>query len=217
MSPKNELILYSYFRSSASYRVRLALALKDLEYRYEPIHLLKDGGQQRSSNYAKLNPMQHVPTLVHGDFVLGESMAILKYLDHVKDVPRLFPEDPKEEATVIQICEMMNSGIQPLQNLKVLQHLETMGVDQEARKEWTAKWIRSGLKALDQLLESTSKTHCFGNDWTAADCLLIPQIFSSLRFGVNPAEFKTIHRIYTHLENHPAVQKAHPANQPDSE
>lgn len=217
MGQKSELILYSYYRSSASYRVRLGLALKDLEYKYEPVHLLKNGGQQRSETYSKLNPMQHVPTLVHGDFVLSESMAILKYLDHVKGTPHLFPEDPKKEAIVIQLCELMNSGIQPLQNLKVLQHLESLGVDQEGRKQWILKWVRSGLKALDQLLESTSGTHCFGNDWTAADCVLLPQIFSGLRFGLNPKEFETVNKIYMHLENDPAVQKAHPANQPDSE
>lgn len=217
MGQKNSVILYSYFRSSASYRVRIALALKDIPYEYKAIHLLKDGGQQRQGSYADLNPMKHVPTLEHEGFCLSESMAILKYLDHLKETPRLFPKDPKKEAQVIQACEYINSGIQPLQNLKVLQHLETLGVDKDGQKEWIKHWVTPGLKALDQFLEKTCGTHCFGDKWSAADCLLIPQIFSSLRFGVEYENFKTISKIYSYLEKHPAVQKAHPTNQPDSE
>lgn len=217
MNQKNEIILYSYFRSSASYRVRIGLALKDLVYEYKPIHLVKEGGHQNAEAFSKINPMKHVPALVHGDMILSESMAILKYLDSLNESPRLFPKDSKGEAKVIQICELINSGIQPLQNLKVLQHLETLGVDKEGQKQWVLKWVNSGLSALEQILETTAGTHCFGNEWTAADCFLIPQVFSVRRFGFDPKGFKNIHRICSGLENHPAVQKAHPANQPDSE
>lgn len=217
MDQKNSVILHSYFRSSASYRVRIALALKDISFEYKAIHLLKDGGQQRQQSYTQLNPMKHVPTLEHDGLCLSESMAIIKYLDHLKETPRLFPKEAKKEAQVIQACEYINSGIQPLQNLKVLQHLETLGVDKDGQKEWIKHWVTPGLKALDLLLEKTAGTHCFGDDWSAADCFLIPQIFSSLRFGVEYKDFNTIAKIYSNLENHPMIQKAHPSNQPDSE
>jgi maleylacetoacetate isomerase len=217
MNQENQVILYSYFRSSASFRVRIALALKDIPTQYKFIHLLNDGGQQNSADFSKLNPMKHVPALVHGDFVLSESMAILKYLDHVKPTPKLFPSDAKKEAKVLQVCEMINSGIQPLQNLKVLKHLETLGIDKDGQKAWVVKWATAGLTALDQVLEKTSGTHCFGDEWSAADCLLVPQIFAVARFGITPDGFKTLSKIYSHLEKHPAVQKAHPMNQPDTE
>tara|TARA_Y100001935_G_scaffold194687_1_gene162771 strand:- start:111 stop:764 length:654 start_codon:yes stop_codon:yes gene_type:complete len=217
VSAKNKVILYSYYRSSASYRVRIGLALKGLEVEYHGVHLLKDGGQQRTSDYAQINPMLHVPSLRHGDFVLSESMAILKYLDHLEASPRLFPEDSQVEARVIQICEFINSGIQPLQNLKVLQHLESLGLDKKVQSEWTQHWIRKGLASVETLLKETSKSHCVGADWTAADCFLIAQAFSSRRFGVEMDSYPTIHKILNHLESHPAVLKAHPDNQPDSE
>ncbi len=217
MDRKSGIILYSYFRSSASYRVRIALELKNLKYEYKGIHLLNEGGQQKSDFFTKLNPMKHVPALVHGNLILSESMAIIKYLDDIENTPRLFPTDISAEAKILQVCELINSGIQPLQNLKVLQHLESLGIDKDGQKAWVVKWATSGLSALDQILESTSGSHCFGDEWTAADCFLIPQIFSVLRFGVDPQAFKTIYKIYSTLENHPAVQRAHPANQPDSE
>lgn len=217
MTQEKDIILYSYFRSSASYRVRIALALKDLKYEYRAIHLLKEGGQQRGSDYAETNPMKHVPALVHGDFRLGESMAILKYLDHLNQRPLLFPSDPKNEARVLQICELINSGIQPLQNLKVLQKLESMGIDKDGQKEWVLNWIYGGFEALNRLLQNTSGQHCFGDDWTAADCLLVPQVFAGQRFGLSLESYPLIEKIYAHLENHPAVKKAHPSHQPDSE
>jgi maleylacetoacetate isomerase len=226
MGLKNEIILdkiilYSYFRSSASYRVRLGLALKELPYVYHGVHLLKEGGLQKKADYAALNPMKHVPTLIHrtekGDFVLSESMAILKYLDAVKETPLLFPKDPQKEARVLQLCEVINSGIQPLQNLKVQQYLVNNGLGEEGKKRWTLHWVTEGLKALDLMMEKTAGTHAVGDAWSAADCLLIAQVFSSERVGVTLEAFPTLKRVYEKLKDHPAVTKAHPAHQPDSE
>jgi len=188
-----------------------------MEVEYRPVHLLKDGGAQRTSEYSAVNPMKHVPSLVHGDFVLSESMAIIKYLDHLQPSPLLFPKDAKKEARVIQICEFFNSGIQPLQNLKVLQHLETLGIDKEGQKTWMTHWVSQGLTAVNELLKSTAGTHCVGDAWTAADCFLIAQAFSSRRFGVDPEAYSEISKILQQHENDPAVAKAHPNNQPDSE
>src|SRR5690349_18111874 len=115
-----KLKLYNYFRSSASYRVRIALHHKNLDFEYVPVHLVKDGGHQHSEEYRKLNPMGHVPALVHDGFVLAESVAIIDYLDRVFPQNSMFPADFKARARVLQICEVVNSGIQPYQNLKVI-------------------------------------------------------------------------------------------------
>ena len=111
-----DLTLYSYYRSSASYRARIALNLKNLAYTINPVHLLNDGGEQRKTEYRNLNPMEQVPALVHGELVIGQSMAIINYADEKFDGPQLFPKDPADKAKCLQICEMVNSGIQPLQN-----------------------------------------------------------------------------------------------------
>lgn len=218
MSGKSSIILYNYFRSSASYRVRLALHLKGLEFEYRPVHLLKEGGFQKKAEFATVNPMKHVPALVVDGFTVSESVAIIKYLDHLKPQPRLFPADPRAEASVLQICEMINSGIQPLQNLKVLGELDRLGVSKDDQKEWVLKWVRGGFEALETLLARTAgEKHCFGDVWTAADCFLMPQVFAAARFGFTPDAYPTIARIHAALEKDPAVIAAHPMNQVDTE
>lgn len=215
---KNEVILYSYFRSSASFRVRMALAIKGIEYIYKAVHLLKDGGAQNTAAYREVNPMGHVPTLVIGDFVLPESMAIMDYLDNYSlAAPHLFPKNAKDRAKVFQICEVVNSGIQPLQNTKVVQHLGTLGLDKSQQTEWLKHWITPGLESLEKIVSPLAGTHTFGNSWTAADCFLIPQCFAANRFGIDLKKFPTLNRIYESLLNTDVVKKAHPANQPDSE
>jgi len=215
---KNEVILYSYFRSSASFRVRIALAVKGIEYTYKAIHLLKDGGAQNKKEFRDINPMGHVPALVIGDFVLPESMAIVDYLDNYSlTTPPLFPKNAKDRAKVFQVCEVINSGIQPLQNVKILQHLESMGHNKDEQTEWMKHWITAGMNSLEQIVKPMAGTHTFGNSWTAADCFLIPQCFAANRFGIDLKQFPTLNRIYESLLNTEPVKKAHPANQPDSE
>ncbi len=210
------LKLYSYFRSSASYRVRIALHHKGLPFEYLPVHLLKDGGQQHHEAYRRLNPMGHVPTLVHDDFVLAESVAIFDYLDRAFPVKPLFPQMPRERAMVLQIVEMVNSGIQPLQNIKVTQALENkFGMATSDADRWTRHWIQSGLENLEKLLERTAGNYCFGAEVTAADCFLIPQCFSSRRFGVDTTQFPIISRIEKNALALPAFIQAHPEKQPD--
>lgn len=211
------LKLYNYFRSSASYRVRIALHHKEIEFEYVPVHLVKNGGEQRSDNYRKLNPMAHVPTLVHGDFVLPESMAILNYLDQVWSQKPMFPSDAKFRARAIQICEIVNSGIQPYQNLKVTQDFDKKGWTQEQRDNWVRQWVVPGLENLEAVVSKSAGAFAVGDQVTAADAFIIPQLFSSRRFKIDTAVYPTLHRIEQAANDLPAFKKAHPSAQPDAE
>lgn len=215
---KKQLKLYSYFRSSASYRVRIALHWKDLPFEYMPIHLVREGGKQNSAEYRKINPMAHVPALDHGGFVVSESVAIIDYLDSLAPDRRLFPAEAKARATVLQICELLNSGIQPLQNLKVHKELETKyGFSKDQVGDWTRKWINDGFASLERVLEKTAGTYCFGGEVTAAECFLIPQCFAARRFSVKVEDYPLIARIDAAAVLLPAFKKAHPTVQPDFE
>ena len=210
------LKLYSYFRSSASYRVRAALHWKELPFEYLPIHLVKDGGKQNSAAYRKVNPMGHVPALDHDGFLLTESMAIIQYLDDIFPGKNLFPSEPRERAEVTRICELINSGIQPLQNLKVIKFLESgFGLSSSDSSRFVAHWLRDGLANLDQVLEKTAGTYCIGGEITAADCFLVPQCFAARRFGVDAEEFPNVNRVNANALKLAAFQRAHPEQQPD--
>jgi maleylacetoacetate isomerase len=212
------LKLYNYFRSSASYRVRIALHWKELEFEYVPIHLVRGGGLQNSEEYRRVNPMGHVPALDHDGFLVAESVAIIDYLDSLAPAKRLFPADPRARATVLQICELLNSGIQPLQNLKVHKELKSVyGFNDEQIKQWTAHWIDKGFESLERILEKTAGSFCYGGEVTAAECFLIPQCFASRRFGVKVEDYPLIARIEAAAVKLPAFEKAHPSKQPDSE
>ncbi len=214
----SKLKLFSYFRSSASYRVRLALAVKNIDYGYCAVHLVQGGGAQNKAEFRSINPMGHVPALVDGDLVIAESMAVLDYLDHKFAGPKLFPSGARERAKVIQICEVINSGIQPLQNLKVNKYLTSeFGFDKPVVDRWNQHWIKKGLSSLESILVQTAGSYSMGGEFTAADCFLLPQCFSSRRFGVNIEEFPTISRIEKFLNSQAILEKAHPKNQPDFE
>ncbi len=213
----SKIALYNYFRSSTSYRARIALNWKSLQFDYVPVHLINDGGGQHTADYRKINPLGEVPTLIHDDHVIGQSFAIIEYLDEVFPQPALFPKDSYGRAKVRQICESVNCGIHPLQNLKVLQFLEkTYGFTQEQKDQWTSEWITRGLKALEALLKETSGTYAFGNQVTAADLFIVPQVFSSERFKVNVSQFPLISKINDECLKLPAFQKAHPFRQIDT-
>jgi maleylacetoacetate isomerase len=210
------LKLYSYFRSSASYRARIALHWKGLKFEYLPIHLVKDGGQQLSVEYRKINPMGHVHALIHDGFLIAETVAIFQYLEDVFPALPLFPKNPRDKALVLQICEIINSGIQPLQNLKITKSLETgYGLPKTQAEEFTRHWIADGMGNLERLLERTAGTFCFGGEVTAADAFLVPQYFSARRFGVKVEDYPILSRVNAAATALAPFKDAHPEKQPD--
>lgn len=212
-----EFKLYNYFRSSSSYRVRIALEYKNLPYSYVPVHLLNNGGEQNSADYQVLNSKREVPTLVHNDNVIAQSVAIIEYLEEIKPEPALFPADPLLKAHVRQACEIINSGIQPLQNLSVLNKLtKDYGITDDQKKVWISDVVTPGLKAFEEFISNKSGEYCFGDTITAADLFLIPQIFSAVRFGVDIKQFKTLSKINDRCLDLKAFKLAHPDSQPDS-
>lgn len=208
---------FSYFRSSAAFRVRIALHLKKVPHDYHAIHLLKNGGEQNQEEYRRLNPMGEVPAIAEDGFSLGQSMAILFYLDERYPEPLLFPREGQAKARVIQICEMINSGIHPLQNLKVLQELEKRyGVTQEGKESWVQYWIGRGFRSLETLLATTSGSYAFGGQVTAADLFVVPQIFTARRFKFDLSPFPIISRVGENCMKLEAFRKSEPGSQPDT-
>lgn len=209
-------ILYSYFRSSASYRVRIALHYKNIAFQYRPVHLLKNGGEQHSPEFKSLNPQAQVPCLIHNGKLISQSMAIIQYLEDICHAPSLFPHSAYEKALVIQICELINSGIQPLQNVAVTNELtKQYSFTGEQKTEWIKHWNKIGLFSIESLLKNTAGEYCLGDTVSAADCFLIPQIFSAKRFGVDISPYPTILRICEHASTLEAFQLAEPSRQPD--
>jgi len=212
-----DFTLYSYWRSSCSYRVRIALELKGLAYDYQSIHLVRDGGEQHGGDYRARNPMGQVPCLLHEGHTLCQSMAIIEYLDVIKPEPALFPKQPHEAARVRQLCEMINAGIQPLQNLGVLQEIgRRFDLDGEGRADWSRHWLNAGFRALETELATSAGRYCIGDTVTAADLLLVPQVYNANRFAINMANYPTIDRINKTALELEAVQRADPAVQPDA-
>jgi maleylacetoacetate isomerase len=214
------LILYTYFRSSAAYRVRIALALKGLKPELRFIHLVKGGGQQHSPEYRALNPQGRVPFLIDGATKIGQSLAIIEYLDETHPQPALLPRDAAGRARVRQIALAITADIQPLQNLSTTQYLEReLGLDQPARDAWVRHWIDSGLAALEATLAADPATgrFCHGDAPTMADCCLVPQLFAARRFGADLARCPTLARIDAACTALPAFAAAAPAAQPDAE
>lgn len=214
----SNLILHNYFRSSTSYRVRIALELKGLKYDYQPVHLVANGGEQNLPAYRKLNPIGGVPTLVHNGKAISQSFAIIEYLDEIFPQPvPLFSDDAFENAKIRQLCETINADIHPLQNLKVTQYLETqLNADPAQKSKWLNKWISEGLKAFEESLAPYAGAYCFGDRVTAADLFLIPQMFSSLRFGVDVSGFKKLVQINENCLLLEAFKNAHPHRQSDT-
>lgn len=212
-----ELTLYTYFRSSTSYRVRIALYLKGLSFTAKPVHLLEGGGQQHSSEYREVNPAGEVPSLIHNGKMLSQSFAIIEYLDEVFPEPRLFPANAFDKAKIRQICEHINCGIHPVANLKVQQYLtKQLHHTEEQKNQWVAHWIREGMDALEKIVSKTAGDFAYGNTLTAADLFIVPQVFSSKRFGVGLENYKTIQAIYDRAMKIEAFNKAHPHVQPDT-
>jgi maleylpyruvate isomerase len=210
--------LHGYWRSSCSWRVRIALAMKELPFEYVAVHLLKDGGQQNAEAYREKNPQSMVPTLeVREDgrtHFLGQSLAILEWLEERHPSPPLLPADAYARAAVRQMAEAVNSSIQPLQNLAVLQHLKSLGVDDRA---WCQHWIGRGMAALERLAQQSAGTYLFGDSVTLADVCLVPQMYAARRFGLDPAVYPTLLRVEQTCAGLPAFQRAHADAQPDAQ
>lgn len=206
--------LHGYWRSSASWRVRLALEWKGLAYENLPVHLVQDGGQQHTEAYRAKNPMRQVPLLeLDQGRALTQSLAILEYLEEVHPVPALLPEDPFLRAKVRQIAEIVNAGIQPLQNLGTLQRVQALGGDS---KDWAREWIERGLAAVEQELSRYAGAFCVGDQLTFADLCLIPQLYGARRFEVDLAPYPHATRIEAACAELPAFRRAHPESQPDA-
>ncbi len=212
--------LYSYFRSSAAYRVRIALNLKGLAYETVPVHLLKDGGQQFSDSYRAVNPSQLVPALVEGDLSVGQSIAMLEYLEETHPQPPLLPTDASGRARVRAIAQHIACDIHPLNNLRVLKYLkQELGQDQEARDNWYKHWVAVGFSSIEALLADHPDTgrYCHGDQPGYADACLVPQVFNARRMGCDLSDFPTIVRIDAACAELDAFCDAAPASQPDSE
>lgn len=213
------LRLYSYWRSSAAYRVRIALKLKTLDYELLPVHLLRDGGEQHAEAYRKLNPQQLVPLLVDDQFRLSQSLAIFQYLEERWPEPHLLPQDLHERAHMWAFCQAIACDIHPLNNLRVLQYLgKTFKATDADKDTWYRYWVIEGLRALEITLgERPQSAYCFGDVPTYADCCLVPQMYNAERYGVAVSELPRLLAITQRCREHPAFIAAHPDQQPDAQ
>ncbi len=212
--------LYTYFRSSAAYRVRIALNLKGVGYEAVPVHLLRNGGEQLAPEYLAINPSGLVPSLQDKGTTLTQSIAILEYLEEVHPQVALLPRDALGRARVRSLALMVACDIHPLTNLRVLRHLvHQVGLPEEAKTEWYVHWLREGMAAIEAHLANSPDTgrFCHGDTPTMADCCLVPQVFNARRFNVDLAPYPTIARIDAMCAALPAFAEAHPSRQPDAE
>jgi maleylpyruvate isomerase len=214
--------LYSYFRSSASYRVRIALNLKGLSYDVLPVHLVKNGGEQNSADYRSLNPEGLVPALAISDHdaVLTQSLAILEYLEETHPRPALLPIQAADRAYVRSLALAIACEIHPLNNLRVLRYLsKEFAVSEDQKNAWYKHWVESGLATMDAKLaqEPRRGKFCFGDTPGYADCVLIPQIFNAQRFQCDVSKMPILMEIYQNCMALPAFINASPAQQVDAE
>lgn len=210
--------LYSYYRSSAAYRVRIALNLKKLPYETVSVHLLNNGGEHRQPSYSTLNPQKLVPALEDGGTVFAQSLAIIEYLDERYPQIPLLPADAGGRARVRAIAQLIACDTHPLNNLRVLQYLQQhFGADEAAKSKWYAHWIHESFAALETLLQKPETGRfCHGDTPTLADCCLVPQVYNARRFKVDLSPYPNIVRIDAECSALPAFQTALPENQPDA-
>jgi maleylacetoacetate isomerase len=218
--------LYTYWRSSAAYRVRIALALKGLDYESVPKHLLRDGGEQRKPDYLAVNPQGLIPALADDGFVIPQSLAICEYLEEIHPEPRLLPGSARDRATVRGMAMVVACDTHPLNNLPIMGYLRReFGADDAAVNRWVAHWIDRGFAALERWVaslpgapvEAGRQRYCFGDEPTLADVCLVPQMYNARRFSVDVTPYPRLVAICAHLEGLPAFRVARPENQPDAE
>lgn len=209
--------LYGYWRSSAAYRVRIALHLKALSFESISVHLVKDGGEQHQDEYVALNPNHLVPTLDDDGFVLNQSVAIIDYLEQKYPDTNLYPKDIQQKALVQAMALDIACEVHPINNLRVQQYLvNKLGADEKQKLAWVSDWISLGFTAFEKQLEKYAGEYCFGDQITMADICLIPQVYNAERFGVDMTPFPTIRKIVEHCNQHPAFIAALPENQHDA-
>jgi maleylpyruvate isomerase len=212
--------LYTYFRSSAAYRVRIALNLKGLDYEALPVHLLRNGGEQLTDAYRAINPSALLPTLDDDGAVIGQSLAIIEYLEETRPQVPLLPVDPADRARVRALALTVAADTHPLGNLRVLKYLKhDLNLSEEVKLEWQRHWLRIGMATLETMLSGDARTglYCHGDTPTLADCCLVPQVFGAQRFGVDLAPYPTVTRIHDACAGLPAFHQAQPSQQPDTE
>jgi len=210
----NKITLYSYYRSSCSYRVRIALYLKNIPFEYQSVHLLKK--ENKKNSYKAINPQGLVPALLHNKHTITQSMAILHYLEDLYPSPNLFPKDPLKKSQVLSICEVINSNIQPLQNLQVLNYFHSYWqISKRDKIKWIHKWLYKGLLSVEKKIEKKGP-FALGRSLTVADLFIVPQIYNARRFNMNLKNFPHLLAIDNICQHISAFKKAHPSCQPDS-
>lgn len=214
------LTLYGYWRSSAAYRVRIALGLKGMNVQQVPVHLVRGGGENWAENYRARNPQAQVPTLEVDGTPLVQSVAILEYLDEVQPDPPLLPADPLARAQARGIALAIACDIHPLNNLRVLKYIqEELGADERAKLAWYRHWVEKGLAAVEDLVvrarPADGGPYTFGGTPTLADICIVPQLFNARRFDCDTSACPSLLEIDRAMADLPAVQAAHPHNQPD--
>ena len=207
--------LYDYWRSTAAYRVRIVLHTKGLEFEQIPIDLRAGG--QRTEEYLAINSQGLVPFFQDGDLAIGQSLAIIDYLEETHPEPAILPADPKEKAKVRAVAQTIAADIHPLNNLRILQYLERdLGADQLKRMIWYHRWLADGFKAIEATLKTTAGDYCFGDQPTLADICLVPQVYNAKRYEVDLGPFPTIRTINDRCQELEPFAKAAPQHQPGS-
>ena len=211
--------LYTYWRSTAAYRVRIALNLKGVEYTSLPVHLARDGGEQHKPEFREINPQGLVPVLSENGTEISQSLAIIGYLDETRPEPPLLPPTPAERARVRSLATMIACDIHPICNLRVLQYLgRELGIDDDQRNGWIHHWIAEGFRAIESRLstDESTGTFCHGERPGLADICLIPQVYNADRFECDMNPYPTIRRIQTACLELDEFQAAAPENQIDA-
>ncbi len=208
------LTLYSYWRATAPYRVRLALGLKGLDYDYIPVSLPK--GEQRAADYLQLNPQGLTPMLVDADQAMTQSLALMEWLEETHPDPALLPADPAGRQVVRAMAGIIACDIHPLNNLRIQQQLAAFGVSEADRQAWVARWITEGFDALEPMIARHGREFAFGSTPGLADCCLVPQVYSAERYGVDLSAYGAIRAAAERARALPAFVAAHPDRQPDA-
>jgi maleylacetoacetate isomerase/maleylpyruvate isomerase len=208
--------LYTFFRSSAAYRVRIALNVKGVSYDALPLHLPR--GEHRAPKFLAVNPHATVPVIDDDGVVLTQSLAIVEYLDARFPVPRLIPLEPVQRARVQAFAQVIACEIHPLNNLRVLQYLRgELKIEEPRVEQWVRHWIGESFRTLEALLRESAGRYCFGDELTIADVFLVPQVYNARRFSCDLAPFPTLVRVADTLRALPAFARAAPEAQPDAE
>ena len=208
--------LFNYFRSSASYRVRIALALKGLDYDYMPVHLTKN--EQLAESYAVVSPSRLVPLLKDGGAMVTQSLAIIEYLDETHPEPPLLPADALGRARVRALAQDIACEIHPLNNLRVLRYLvHDLKVSEDDKSRWYRHWVETGLEVVERQLAAQPATYCHGDSPTLADCTLVPQVFNALRFGCRTEHLPNVMRVHAACLQLDAFTRTQPSACPDAE